>query len=174
MSLNDRLIANRPHGGMSVLWNKSLSNAIKTIQYDDNRILGIEIKSNSSTCLFLSVYLPYECDMYYDDFCFYLSKLQCIIASSNTPYVFILGDFNADIQSTSILVLNTLISVIIMNCVLLTERGYCPTHLLILVKLMALHHGWTTALLRQVNLSYLMYRSLIMLYVLIIFHCVLK
>ena len=40
--------------------------------------------------------------MYYDDFCFYLSKLQCIIASSNTPYVFIFGDFNADIQSTSI------------------------------------------------------------------------
>ena len=40
--------------------------------------------------------------MYYDDICFYLSKLQCIIASSNTPYVFILGDFNVDIQSTSI------------------------------------------------------------------------
>ena len=40
--------------------------------------------------------------MYYDEFCFYLSKLQCITTSSNTPYVFILGDFNADIQSTSI------------------------------------------------------------------------
>ena len=40
--------------------------------------------------------------MFYDDFCFYLSEIQCIIASFNTPYVFILGDFNADIQSTSI------------------------------------------------------------------------
>ena len=40
--------------------------------------------------------------MFYHDFCFYLSKLQCIIASSNTPYVFILCNFNADIQSTSI------------------------------------------------------------------------
>ena len=39
--------------------------------------------------------------MFYDDFCFYLSKIQCIIASSNTPYVF-LSDFNADIQFTSI------------------------------------------------------------------------
>ena len=35
-------------------------------------------------------------------FCFYFSKLQCIIASSNIPCVFILGDFNANIQSTSI------------------------------------------------------------------------
>ena len=90
MSLDDRLIAGRPHGGMSVLWNKSLSNSFKTIQYDDNRI-GIEIKSNSSTFLFLSVYLPFECDMFYDGFCFYLSKLQSIIVSSNTLYVFILG-----------------------------------------------------------------------------------
>ena len=31
-----------------------------------------------------------------------LSKLQCIIDSANTPYVFILGDFNADIQNISI------------------------------------------------------------------------
>ena len=86
---------------MSVLWNKSLSNSIRTIQYDDNRILCIEMKSNSTT-FFLSIYLPYECDMFYDDFCFYLSKIQCIIASSNTLYVSILGDFNADIQSTSL------------------------------------------------------------------------
>ena len=102
MSLDDNIIRGRPHGGMSVLWNKSLSNSIRTIQYDDNRILGIEVKSKDTILLFLSVYLPYECDMYYDDYCFYLSKLQCIIDTSNTPYVFILGDFNADIQSASI------------------------------------------------------------------------
>ena len=40
--------------------------------------------------------------MHYDDYCFYLSKLQCIIDSASTPYIFILGDFNADIQSTSV------------------------------------------------------------------------
>ena len=40
--------------------------------------------------------------MFYDDFCLYLSKLQCIIESCNTLYVFILGDFNDHIQSTSI------------------------------------------------------------------------
>ena len=32
----------------------------------------------------------------------FLSKLQCIIDSANTPYIFILGDFNANIQSISI------------------------------------------------------------------------
>ena len=78
-----------------------MSNSVKTIQYDDSRIIGIEVQSNHFTLLFLTVYLPYECDMHYDDYCFYLSKLQCIIDSANTPYIFILGDFNADIQSTS-------------------------------------------------------------------------
>ena len=52
--------------------------------------------------LFLTVYLPYECDKFYDDYCFNLSKLQCIIHYANTPYGFILGDFNADIQTASI------------------------------------------------------------------------
>ena len=32
----------------------------------------------------------------------YLSKLQCINDSPNTPYISILGDFNSDIQATSI------------------------------------------------------------------------
>ena len=102
MSLDDKLLSGRPHGGLSVMWKKSLSNSIKIMQFDDSRILGIELQSNNFTLLFLTVYLPYECDKFYDDYCFYLSKLQCIIDSAYTPYIFILGDFNANIQTTSI------------------------------------------------------------------------
>ena len=40
--------------------------------------------------------------MNYDDYCFYLDKFKCFIESANTPYVFILGEFNANIQSLSI------------------------------------------------------------------------
>ena len=40
--------------------------------------------------------------MNYDDYCFYLDKFKCIIESASTPYVFILGDFNANIKSQSI------------------------------------------------------------------------
>ena len=101
MSLDDKLLTGRPHGGLSIMWNKSLSHSIKTVQFDDFRIVGMELQSNDFTLLFITVYLPYECDMHYDDCCFYLSKLQCTIDSAQTPYIFILGDFNADIQSTS-------------------------------------------------------------------------
>ena len=58
------------------------------------------MQSNDFKLVLLTVYLHYECDMYHNDYCFYLSKLQCIIDSANTPNIFILCDFNADIQST--------------------------------------------------------------------------
>ena len=81
---------------------KSLSQSTNIIKYEDTRILGLEIKCNNAILLFLCVYLPNECDMFYDDYIFYLNKIKIIIESANTPYVFVLGDFNADIQSDSV------------------------------------------------------------------------
>ena len=52
--------------------------------------------------MFLCCYLPYECDMFCDDYCLYLENLNGIIEPADTPYVYILGNFNADIQSQSI------------------------------------------------------------------------
>ena len=46
--------------------------------------------------------MAYECNDKYDDFCFYLDKVKCITESANTPYVFAVGDFNADIKSNSV------------------------------------------------------------------------
>ena len=68
MSLDEKLLSGRPHGGLSVMWKKSLSNSIKIMQFDDSRILGIELQSNNFTLLFLTVYLPYECNKFYDDY----------------------------------------------------------------------------------------------------------
>ena len=50
---------------------------------------------------FVSIFhRAYTCVIVY--YCFYLNKLQFIIESANTPYVFILGHYNADIQSESV------------------------------------------------------------------------
>ena len=58
--------------------------------------------TNNQTFLFVCVYLPYDCDVNYDDYCFYLNKINCIIDTASTPYVFILGDFNANINSDTL------------------------------------------------------------------------
>ena len=49
------------------------------MQYDDFRIFGIDLQSNNFTLLFLTVYLSHEGDEFHDDYCLYLSKLQCIV-----------------------------------------------------------------------------------------------
>ena len=102
MTTDDKLLRGRPHGGVSILWRKSLSHIVKTVQYDDDHVIRIQMKISTYTLLFLCCYLPYKCDMFYDDYCFYLHNFKCIIESADTPYVYILGDFNADFQSHSI------------------------------------------------------------------------
>ena len=84
------------------MWRKTLGQGAIIVQFYDKRILGLEFKTNDCISLFLCIYLPYECDMFYDDFLFNLNKLQYIIESANTPYVFILDEYNADIQSESV------------------------------------------------------------------------
>ena len=64
-----------------------MSHLIKAVQFDDFCIVGIELQSKDFTLLFITVYLPYDCDMHYDDYCFYFSKLHCIIDSAQTPYI---------------------------------------------------------------------------------------
>ena len=84
MCLDDKFITGRLHGGIGILWEKSLSQSIniRSIKYEDTRILGLEIKCNNAILLFLCVYLPYECDMFYDDYIFYLNKIKIIIESA--------------------------------------------------------------------------------------------
>ena len=39
---NSGLLAGRPHGGLAILWHKSLGVSCKINTYDDKRLMGIE------------------------------------------------------------------------------------------------------------------------------------
>ena len=88
MSIEDKLIRGRPYGGVHIMWNRSLSHIVKFVKYDDNRIPSIELTANQHTILLICCYLPYECDMNYDDYCFYLDKFKCIIESA-APHMYL-------------------------------------------------------------------------------------
>ena len=47
------------------------------------------MKTNDCEFLFSCVYLPCDCDQFYDDYCFYLDKIRCIIDAASTPYIFV-------------------------------------------------------------------------------------
>ena len=54
ISMEEKLIRGRPHGGIRIMWRKTLSNGVKIVQYDDNRMLGLELKTIDFTLLLLS------------------------------------------------------------------------------------------------------------------------
>ena len=56
-------LSGRPAGGVSILYNKSLSESIAGIKSTNKRVCGVKITSNGNfSCLLLNVYLP--CDNY--------------------------------------------------------------------------------------------------------------
>ena len=79
MTIEDKLHRGRPYGGVGIMWNKSLSHCVEIVKYDDDRILGLQLKTNGCMFLFLCVYLPYDCDKFYDDYCFILTKLDVLL-----------------------------------------------------------------------------------------------
>ena len=51
------LLLGRPYGGVAILWRKALQPAIK-VKIVDERIMHVDIMSNTSTVSLVNVYLP--------------------------------------------------------------------------------------------------------------------
>ena len=90
-------ISGRPHGGIAIMWRKTLGDGCKIIDLDDKRLMGIEIaNSTGKKILLLNIYMPVSTHENKDEFIYYLSKIDSMISSSPSPYVFTMGDFNAN------------------------------------------------------------------------------
>ena len=101
MNEEEHILTGRPFGGTAILWKKSFTKHCSIKTYDSDRIIGIELVCNSFTALFLFVYLPYDCSDNLDHDMFYLSKLLQIIDDYPSAYIFVCGDFIANIADRS-------------------------------------------------------------------------
>lgn len=91
----------RPHGGLAILWRKSLANMCKIVEFDHDRFLGIVVSNNNKSLLLLNVYFPYDSPDNIDEFIYCLAKVDSIVNDSATPYVLACGDFNANLLKDS-------------------------------------------------------------------------
>lgn len=91
------LILGRPFGGVAVLWRNNLSPFVRPISFNDDRIVALECCINGLKILLIGVYLPYDNKQNFAQYVHYLAMLKSIIDEYDSPYVCILGDFNADI-----------------------------------------------------------------------------
>ena len=56
------VLRGRPHGGLAILWRKSLECQSRILTFDDERLLGLELSvpgETNSKIVFTNVYLPY-------------------------------------------------------------------------------------------------------------------
>ncbi len=98
MDTESSIHTGRPHGGLAIMWRKTLSEYITPIDYSDTRIQGIVCTSDDRKLLVLNVYMPCSNHENLELFSYYLTKLDGIITSSNTSLCMIMGDFNADLK----------------------------------------------------------------------------
>ena len=89
------ILQGRPYGGLGVLWRKSLHEC-KVLDSFDDRLLLFNITCGSKQILFVNVYMPYCSNDNLPEFQFYLGKINRIIEDANTPYVYVIGDLNAN------------------------------------------------------------------------------
>ena len=70
------LLAGRPHGGLAILWRKSLGVSCKINTCDHERLVNIEFSDGRKMkYLFLNVYMPFESYKNYHSFLHYQGNI---------------------------------------------------------------------------------------------------
>ncbi|XP_063538392.1 uncharacterized protein LOC134747710 [Cydia strobilella] len=89
------MLRGRPHGGVALLWRKSLFPSASVVECNNNRICGIQINVGSKRVVIFSVYMPTDSAENLPIFVECVSTLHAIIEDSEVEAAYVLGDFNA-------------------------------------------------------------------------------
>ena len=83
------------------MWKKSVGGRCKVNSYNDDRMLSIAADICETTVLFINVYLLCDNGENYNAFMEYLSRINATIENHSSPYVYVLGDYNANLRINS-------------------------------------------------------------------------
>lgn len=107
MDTSCSIMKGRPHGGVAILWRKSLQN-IKLHDMSDSRLMCIELSNNNRSYFLINVYMPVDCNENVAQFTSCLSSVNAVSQEQSSPYVCMFGDLNANILSNTSLFKNEL------------------------------------------------------------------
>jgi exonuclease III len=88
------ILRGRPYGGLTFLWSERVSPYVKIEQYNDDRMLGLSLRIEGMSILFINVYFPYAAHHNEELVLAYNGKLEGILRGSNHDHVCVMGDFN--------------------------------------------------------------------------------
>ena len=69
------------------------------LTYQCPRLLKVELTCDDVSMLFISVYMPYQCNDSFELFREYIGKVSALIEESLTSNIATVGDFNAAIDT---------------------------------------------------------------------------
>ena len=100
--MQNKILTGRPFGGTGYVWNKCLSNSIKTrCEYIHDRVTVLEINSNIGSLLLINCYMPFydinNIDSQTDTFIDVLSFIDSVIQDNPGSKIILLGDMNCNI-----------------------------------------------------------------------------
>lgn len=99
VDISTGLLKGRPHGGVGILWRKSVFQAVSIIECHSDRITFIKISANNTSFLVASVYMPTDTNENLPLFTECLGLLSTTITeNSDVQAAFMIGDFNAHIN----------------------------------------------------------------------------
>lgn len=94
------VLRGRPYGGVAILWNRTELNNVEVIDDCKNsNVCAIKFNVKNNICLCVSVYMPQNKIENVPDFTSILSLIQSIIIEHDVNFAYVLGDFNADINT---------------------------------------------------------------------------
>lgn len=93
------VLRGRPYGGVAILWNTTALPNVEPIDCKNPSVCAIKFNVDGNVCLCVSVYMPQNKPENVPDFTSILSLIQSIIIEHDINLAYVLGDFNADINS---------------------------------------------------------------------------
>ena len=92
------ILKGRPKGGVAILWKRSFGAFVTEINFGLDWMTGISLNlPNENLFYIITAYLPYNSHENEDEFLEKLGILISIINDIDSPYIWVLGDFNAHI-----------------------------------------------------------------------------
>lgn len=95
----------RPHGGVAILWHKSLVIKVTVLKCNSERLCAVSIDTGKGTkMIVVTVYMP--CDNMSKSVCdeLFIDTLHCIehlLSAHDYDYVCLCGDWNCDLSRTT-------------------------------------------------------------------------
>jgi endonuclease/exonuclease/phosphatase family metal-dependent hydrolase len=125
MDAGCQVLRGRPHGGLAILWRKTLSGC-KVVKMPTRRLMSLHIDNRQHSMNLINVYMPCDHTDNLDEFLELLSYLRTAIDESDAPYVSMIGDFNANTLATNALFANELRRYCRDESLSISDTSFCP------------------------------------------------